>query len=63
MNIIESIREYISDLDCMATFKINVNDDTSLSYNIEGNYTRKSLADYLCNKVNELYIEEEIGSE
>lgn len=37
------------------TFKINVNDDTSLSYSIEGNFTRKSLADYLCNKVNELY--------
>ena len=37
------------------TFKINVNDDTSLSYNIEGNYTRKSLADYLCNQVNQLY--------
>lgn len=25
MNIIEAIREYISDLDCMATFEINVN--------------------------------------
>lgn len=36
-------------------FKINVNDDTSLSYVVEGNYTRKTLADYLCNKVNELY--------
>lgn len=36
-------------------FRINVNDDTSLTYTIEGNYTRKSLADYLCNKVNELY--------
>ena len=37
------------------TFKINVNDDTSISYKIEGIYTRKSLADYLCGKVNELY--------
>lgn len=36
-------------------FQINVNDDTTLTINIEGNYTRKSLADYLCNKVNELY--------
>ena len=36
-------------------FRINVNDDTSLTYTIEGNYTRKSLADYLCTKVNELY--------
>lgn len=36
-------------------FKINVNDDTSLTVNIEGNYTRKSLADYLCNQVNHLY--------
>ena len=36
-------------------FRINVNNDTSLTYSIEGNYTRKSLADYLCNKVNELY--------
>lgn len=36
-------------------FRINVNNDTSLTYTIEGNYTRKSLADYLCNKVNELY--------
>ena len=38
-----------------SNFKININDDTSLSYSIEGIYTRKSLADYLCNKVNELY--------
>lgn len=37
------------------TFKINVNDDTSKSISIEGNYSRKSLADYLCNNVNELY--------
>ena len=37
------------------TFKINVNDDNTLSYSIEGNYSRKSLTDYLCNKVNELY--------
>lgn len=36
-------------------FKINVNGDTSLTINIEGNYNRKSLADYLCNKVNQLY--------
>lgn len=36
-------------------FKINVNDDTTLTINIEGNYTRKSLADYLCNQVNQLY--------
>ena len=36
-------------------FRINVNDDTSLTINIEGNYTRKSLADYLCNQVNHLY--------
>lgn len=37
------------------TFKINVNNDTSKSISIEGNYSRKSLADYLCNNVNELY--------
>lgn len=36
-------------------FRINVNDDTSLTINIEGNYTRKSLANYLCNQVNHLY--------
>lgn len=36
-------------------FKINVNDDTTLTIKIEGNYTRKSLADYLCNQVNHLY--------
>ena len=36
-------------------FRINVNDDTSLTYTIEGNFTRKTLADYLCTKVNELY--------
>lgn len=36
-------------------FKINVNDDTNLTYKIEGLYSRKSLADFLCNKVNELY--------
>lgn len=36
-------------------FRINVNDDTSLTYTIGGNYTRKSLADYLCNQVNHLY--------
>lgn len=38
-----------------ANFRINVNDDTTLTINIEGNYTRKSLADYLCNQVNHLY--------
>lgn len=36
-------------------FRINVNDDTSLTYTIEGNYTRKSLAVYLRDKVNSLY--------
>lgn len=36
-------------------FRINVNDDTTLTINIEGDYTRKSLADYLCNQVNHLY--------
>lgn len=36
-------------------FKINVNDDTTLTIKIEGNYTRKSLADYLCNQLNHLY--------
>lgn len=36
-------------------FKINVNGDTSLTIKIEGNFTRKSLADYLCNQVNQLY--------
>ena len=37
MNIIEAIREYISDLDCMATFKINVNylDGENDSFRIE----------------------------
>ena len=35
--------------------RINVNDDTSLTYTIEGNYTRKTFADYLCNQVNHLY--------
>lgn len=36
-------------------FKINVNGDTTLTIKIEGNFTRKSLADYLCNQVNQLY--------
>ena len=36
-------------------FQINVNDDTRLTIKIEGNYNRKSLADYLCNQVNQLY--------
>lgn len=36
-------------------FKINVNDDTTLTIKIEGTYNRKSLADYLCNQVNHLY--------
>ena len=36
-------------------FKINVNDDTTLTIKIEGTYNRKSLADYLCNQVNQLY--------
>ena len=36
-------------------FKINVNDDTTLTIKIEGSHTRKSLADYLCNQVNQLY--------
>ena len=36
-------------------FRINVNDDTSLTYTIEDNYTRKSLATYLRDKVNSLY--------
>lgn len=36
-------------------FRINVNNDTSLTYTIEGNYTRKSLAVYLRDKVNSLY--------
>lgn len=36
-------------------FKINVNDDTSLVKQIEGNYNRKSLADFFCNQVNQLY--------
>ena len=36
-------------------FKINVNDDTTLTINIEGTYNRKSLSDYLCNQVNHLY--------
>lgn len=36
-------------------FRINVNNDTSLTYTIEGNYTRKSLANYLRDKVNSLY--------
>ena len=35
--------------------RINVNDDTTLTIKIEGNFTRKSLADYLCNQVNHLY--------
>lgn len=36
-------------------FRINVNDDTTLTINIEGTYNRKSLSDYLCNQVNHLY--------
>lgn len=36
-------------------FKINVNDDTTLVKQIEGNFTRKSLADFFCNQVNQLY--------
>lgn len=36
-------------------FRININNDTSLTYTIEDNYTRKSLAVYLRDKVNSLY--------
>lgn len=36
-------------------FRININNDTSLTYTIEGNYSRKSLANYLRDKVNSLY--------
>lgn len=36
-------------------FRININNDTSLTYTIENNYTRKSLANYLRDKVNSLY--------
>ena len=36
-------------------YELGVNDDTSLTYTIEGNYTRKSLAYYLRDKVNSLY--------
>lgn len=36
-------------------FRININNDTSLTYTIEGNYTRKSLAVFLRDKVNSLY--------
>lgn len=36
-------------------FKLNVNDDTTLVKQIEGNFTRKSLADFFCNQVNQLY--------
>lgn len=50
MNIIESIREYISDLDCMATFKINVN-------YLDGENDSFSIEEVPCNPIIKKYLD------
>ena len=50
MNIIEAIREYISDLDCMATFKINVN-------YLDGENDSFSIEEVPCNPIIKKYLD------
>ena len=50
MNIIEAIREYISDLDCMATFKINVN-------YLDGENDSFSIEEVPCNQIIKKYLD------
>lgn len=50
MNIIESIREYISDLDCMATFEINVN-------YLDGENDSFSIEEVPCNPIIKKYLD------
>ena len=50
MNIIEAIREYISDLDCMATFEINVN-------YLDGENDSFSIEEVPCNPIIKKYID------
>ena len=50
MNIIESIREYISDLDCMATFEINVN-------YLDGENDSFSIEEVPCNQIIKKYLD------
>ena len=50
MNIIESMREYISDLDCMATFKINVN-------YLDGENDSFSIEEVPCNPIIKKYLD------
>ena len=50
MNIIESIREYIRDLDCMATFEINVN-------YLDGENDSFSIEEVPCNPIIKKYLD------
>mgnify|MGYP003421110781 FL=1 len=50
MNIIEAIREYISDLDCMATFEINVN-------YLDGENDSFSIEEVPCNQIIKKYLD------
>ena len=50
MNIIEAIREYISDLDCMATFEINVN-------YLDGENDSFSIEEVPCNPIIKKYLD------
>ena len=50
MNIIASIREYISDLDCMATFEINVN-------YLDGENDSFSIEEVPCNPIIKKYLD------
>ena len=50
MNIIEAIRDYISDLDCMATFEINVN-------YLDGENDSFSIEEVPCNPIIKKYLD------
>ena len=50
MHIIEAIREYISDLDCMATFEINVN-------YLDGENDSFSIEEVPCNPIIKKYLD------
>lgn len=50
MNIIEAIREYISNLDCMATFEINVN-------YLDGENDSFSIEEVPCNPIIKKYLD------
>ena len=50
MNIIEAIREYISNLDCMATFEINVN-------YLDGENDSFSIEEVPCNQIIKKYLD------